>query len=196
MCCLFLSLNKIRNSILNADIFIKRCVTTAFVLFLPLFSTNCLGEEKGDENSVKSSPKERNSNIFEAILLYLPNRVFDLLDIVRLKARVGPGFDVGFQITQPIRLYAGGHSAVYFGLPGPRQDRILPNPFGAELKAGGAFSVFEKIVSDNSGSDHSFSEIGVELQLLLVGVDVSIDPVEIADFFTGFVMYEIREDDL
>ena len=156
-----------------------------------------LGEEIKTNKSaeVPSVKKERTSSTLGNVLLYLPNRVFDLLDIVRLKVRVGPGIGAGFQITKPIRLNLGAHSSVWVGLPGARQERIFPWPAGFEAKAKAAASVFSSSAGISTGPDHSYSQIGIEAQAALVGLDVAIDPVEIADFLAGFFLIEIREDD-
>ncbi len=156
-----------------------------------------LGEEIKTNKSIETTSvkKEKSSSTLGTILLYLPNRVFDLLDIVRLKVRVGPGIGAGFQITRPVRLNLGAHSSVWVGLPGARQERIFPWPAGFEAKAKAAASVFSSSTGMSTGPDHSYSQIGVEAQAALVGLDVAIDPVEIVDFFAGIFLIEIREDD-
>ena len=186
-------------------IFFKFLTILIFLLSCPI----CLAHPHDKQNKINNEHAENQRDeyfededanpkhsVIHKILLYFPNRVFDLLDIFRLKARIGPGFDVGIQITEPIRLYAGGHAAIYAGLPGPRQKRILPIPIGAESKSGGALSVLDGIVKNNTGSDRSYSEIAAELQLILVGLEIGIDPLEIADFFAGLITFEVVEDDL
>lgn len=174
--------------------------TPSVILAESTFEHNIDELEVGSSNPETKTGKDNlddyERTALHQILLYIPNRIFDVLDIVRIKAKVGPGFDVGIQITEPVRLYAGGHTAIYLGLPGPRQERIIPIPVGAEAKAGGALSVLDGMVKSNTGTDYSYTEIALESQLLLVGIDVGIDLVEIVDFFAGLVFLEIREDDL
>jgi len=136
------------------------------------------------------------NSTLSTVLLYLPNRIFDLLDIVRARVRVGPGLGVGIRMTEPLSIYAGAHATIYAGLPGPRQERTIPLPLGAEAVAGGRLSVLNGIYCSDTSSRHSQTEVGLELQVLLVGVDISIDPVEFADFLTGFFLFELRDDDL
>ncbi len=135
------------------------------------------------------------SSTLSTVLLYLPNRVFDLLDIFRLRVRVGPGIAAGFQITKPVRLRLGAHSSVWVGLPGARQRRSFPWPAGFQANARAAASVFSVSSDISTGPDHSYSEVSVEAHAAMVGLDVGIDPVEIVDFFAGIFLVEVREDD-
>lgn len=156
-----------------------------------------LGQEYKSHSKKSSSENNKDSHsVVSKILLYIPNRVFDLLDIFRLRVRVGPGLDAGIRVTEPLSLYVGGHTAIYAGLPGPRQKRTIPLPVGLESSSGARASVLDASISADTESRHSFTEIGVETQLLLVGVDIAVDPVEVLDFITGFFFIEIREDDL
>lgn len=166
------------------------------IILLLTYSPLVLADNTKTESDEPRQEEEFNPSILHQVLLYLPNRVFDFLDIFRIKARLGPGFDVGLQITEPVRLYAGGHSAVFIGIPGPRTERTIPIPIGAEAKAGGALSVLDGITEKNTGSKKTYSEINAELQLILIGLDIGIDPLEIADFFTGFICMEVVEDDV
>jgi hypothetical protein len=46
------------------------------------------------------------------------------------------------------------------------------------------------------GPDYSLTECGLGFHALLLGVDVGFDPVELADFITGWVFVDLRDDDL
>ncbi|MFH0943757.1 MAG: hypothetical protein V2A76_01050 [Planctomycetota bacterium] len=68
-----------------------------------------------------------------AILLYLPNRVFDILDIVRARLRVGPGWSFSVRATELLDLnMVGAHATVFVGLRGPGHEPRIPWPFGVE----------------------------------------------------------------
>jgi hypothetical protein len=131
-----------------------------------------------------------------ATLLYLPNRVLDFLDIFRLRVRVGPGIGVGARITEVVQLYFGSYAAIYAGLPGPRLRRIPRSPVGLESHSGVSISVLDATVDGGIGPGYSPTEVGAGLHLVVLGLDVGIDPVEIADFFSGIFTYDIRNDDL
>ena len=60
------------------------------------------------------------------VLKYLPNRLFDLTDIVRMQVRVGPGWALGARATAFVPLFIGGYNATWVGMPGPRNARQDP----------------------------------------------------------------------
>lgn len=129
-------------------------------------------------------------------LLYVPNRVLDLLDIFRLRVRVGPGIAAGVRATQVAQMYAGSYVSVYAGLPGPRMRRTPRLPVGLETHNGASISVVDATADGGFGPHYSPTEIGGGIHLGIVGFEFGIDPVEIADFGTGLVTVDIREDDL
>jgi hypothetical protein len=127
-----------------------------------------------------------------AIVCYIPNRVFDLMDIFRFRVRVGPGISAGVRATRPLSAFVGFHSSVFGGLPGPRGKKRIPWPVGFDLRAGAQAS----IVDASSGTPHyDFLEVGFETQLFLLGLNVGIGGIEILDFFTGFVFIDLMDDD-
>jgi len=156
--------------------------------------------DKKTEAAAKNDKRDDRS-IFVNLLLYLPNRIFDVMDIVKAKVRAGPGVSVGAQVTEPVSIFLGAHTDIYVGLPGPRLERIVPIPVGAEAVAGASLSVLDWTVNSDTTRDKgskrkSQTEISAEVQLILVGLEIGIDPVEILDAFTGLIFIDIRDDDL
>jgi hypothetical protein len=143
---------------------------------------------------VSQSPNEESP--IHTALLYIPNRVFDFLDIFRLRARVGPGVHANVRATEALRLGVGGYSSLYVGAPGPRLGATFPLPAGIENHAGLEVSFVEMSSDMGSGPAYSSTEIGVGAQLVVLGVDVGFDPMEIADFIAGIFTFDLREDDL
>jgi len=131
------------------------------------------------------------------ILLYLPNRVFDVLDVVRARLRVGPGFAVGARVTKLTDVFLGSYASVFAGLPGPRPKPGIPWPVGVESRSGLAASVADATVTgDVADPAYSNAEVGMGFQLLLVGAEVGVDPLEIADFALGLMFVDLSGDDL
>ena len=130
-----------------------------------------------------------------AALLYLPNRVLDLFDMFRVRARVGPGVAVGARLTKYVQAYVGTYASVYAGIPGPRLEPAPHSPIGFETYNGIALSVFDATADGGFGPDYSPTEIGAGVQLAILGVDLGFDPVELADFLSGWFGADIREDD-
>lgn len=140
-------------------------------------------------------PKER--TIGHKLVFYVPNRVLDVFDVVRLRARVGPGIAVGVRATEWADAYAGLYAAGYVGLPGPRNRRTPKLPFGIESKTG-----IEASKADLSTGlfvldpDYGPAEVGLSAHVLLVGADVGVEPVQLVDLLAGFVLLDPKHDDL
>lgn len=130
------------------------------------------------------------------VVMYVPNRVFDLFDIFRLRARVGPGLAASVRITKPVSVFLGSYAAIWAGLPGPRQEPTLPLPIGFETNNGASLSYLDATVGYDTGPTYSDTEIGIGIHPIIFGIDIGIDPWEIVDFFGGFVGFDVRVDDL
>ena len=70
--------------------------------------------------------------IVHRVVAYVPNRVLDVFDLVRLRVRVGPGFAIGIRATEAADVFAGSYLSVYAGLPGPRSRRLPRLPLGLD----------------------------------------------------------------
>ncbi|GJM21042.1 MAG: hypothetical protein DHS20C15_09570 [Planctomycetota bacterium] len=128
-------------------------------------------------------------------LLYIPSRIFDVFDIVRARVRVGPGIAIGARATELADVFVGTYATIYVGLPGPR-GRVTPRlPFGLESKSGAEVSVADVTLEAGLGPDYGEFEFGAGLQLLIVGVDIGVDPWEILDLVTGLLTIDIADDD-
>lgn len=139
---------------------------------------------------------EDEHSVGHKVLFYIPNRILDFFDIFRFRVRVGPGFALGARATSVAQVYAGTYTSIWAGLPGPRLSSSIPIPLGIESNNGATVSVVDATADGGVGPGYSSSEVGVGLQLAIVGVDLGFDPVEIADFVTGFVTVDLRGDDL
>ena len=119
------------------------------------------------QDRVGTSDKEGTKH---PILMYLPNRIFDLLDIFRVRVRVGPGISIGVRATTPISAFVGFHSSVFAGLPGPRGNAEIPWPVGIENRGGVQASVVD-LSSQETYYDPL--EIGLEAHPLISGALIS-----------------------
>lgn len=141
-----------------------------------------------------NSQKKKHS-IGHKILFYIPNRALDLVDIFRLRAKVGPGISGGIRLTSMASFYGGKHNTVYVGLPGPRAVQEKPRPWGREKEKGITFFGVDATDDSKHEPEHSPSEIGLEVHLLLIGIDAGVDPVEFGDFIVGWIGKDPRGDD-
>jgi hypothetical protein len=127
------------------------------------------------------------------MLLYLPNRVFDLTDIVRARVRLAGGLAVQARVTQLVSFNVGGYGGLYGGIYGPRGKPRVPWPVGFEGYSGISASV---VKVSTEGPYYGPGEVGAGFQALLLGVDLGVAPGEILDFFTSIVGWDFRKDDL
>ena len=129
------------------------------------------------------------------LVTYVPNRVLDALDIVRVRVRVGPGFGIGLRATELADFYVGSYTSIYVGLPGPR-GRVLPRlPVGIESRSGIEVGPVDLSGGLGTGPDYGPAEVGGGFHAVLVGVDVGIEPLEIVDFALGLITLDPLGDD-
>jgi hypothetical protein len=128
--------------------------------------------------------------------MYIPNRIFDVLDVVRLRARVGPGVAFGIRATELADLNMGGYVSVFAGLPGPRGRSKVSLPIGIENFAGVEVSVVGgDSEEDKHGPHYGALEVGTGFQALIVGADVGVDVGEVADLALGILFIDLVGDD-
>ena len=139
-------------------------------------------------------PRSR-PTLAKRILWYAPNRVLDLLDIFRLRLRIGPGLAANFRITDFGAFYVGSYQSVYVGLPGPRHPHVLRPPVGLESLRGIVMAGVDATDDTPHGPEYGAAEIDVGLHLLLVGGEAGVDAVEIGDFLGGWIGMDPMEDD-
>lgn len=128
-------------------------------------------------------------------LYYLPNRLADLVDIVRARLRLGPGLAAGVRVTDYGAFHAGEYHSVYLGLPGPRHPRLRRRFVGAEELNGIVMAGVDATDNTFQGPEYTPTEVDIGAHLLLAGVDAGFDPLEIADFLAGLVFLDPGDDD-
>ncbi len=130
-----------------------------------------------------------------AVLFYLPNRICDVLDIVRLRFRIGPGIAAGVRVTEGIEAYLGAYQSIWAGLHGPRTQPHIPWPLGVEGAGGVKVLFIGEVVEPEYGPKYQWDEIGADAQAFLVGLSLGVSFSEILDFATGLIFIDINHDD-
>jgi hypothetical protein len=164
------------------------------VLSLTLFVLPAAASDTATSDA-DGEDRDDGPSVLHRVATYLPCRVLDLLDVVRLRARVGPGAAVGVRATEVADFFIGSYWSLYAGLPGPRGRRMPKLPVGFESLTGLEVSVVDLTMGAGAGPGYSATEFGIGIQTLVVGVDAGFDPVELADFFTGLFLVDLRDDD-
>jgi hypothetical protein len=142
------------------------------------------------------APDSSSHGFGHRLLLWIPNRLFDVLDVVRLRVRAGPGISASVRATEAADVALGGHATVFAGLPGPRGVRRIPWPVGLETYAGLEVSLADLGTEDDRhGPRYAPLEAGLGAQLGLVGLDVGVDPFDAVDLVAGILFLDPRGDD-
>jgi len=148
--------------------------------------------QKTDTGQTAAPKVEKPASEKHPILCYLPNRIFDMLDIVRLRLRVGPGVSVGARVTKLTNVFVGAHTSIFAGVYGPRGEALIPWPIGVENHAGADVSLVDASVS---GPYIGPLEIGFEFQAGIIGINFGICPYEMLDLVTGLFFIDLQKDD-
>ncbi len=129
------------------------------------------------------------------LLFYLPNRVLDVLDVVRARVRIGPGLAVGVRATERATIFVGGYTTAYVGLPGPRGRAELPRLLGLEIETGVRLLVIGGSTQGENSPRYAPDEVGVSAQIGILGADAGVSPAELFDLLGGFFLIDFRKDD-
>jgi len=145
-------------------------------------------------SSLLALPGEAKADGFvHKILLYLPNRVCDVFDLVRARVRVGPGFAIGARVTRYGELSVNAYTSIFAGVHGPRTEPRIPWPIGIESRAGVA--AVADVNTETTAPTYGYGEVGLGFHAGLIGLDVGVDPVEALDLVLGFLFIDLTGDD-
>jgi len=151
-------------------------------------------EDEDEEEDDEADDEDEDRPFVIGALLYLPNRIFDVFDLVRARVRLGLGFQIGARATKPASVSVGAFSTIYVGLHGPRGEAKLPWPAGFETAAGLQVSVAD---GQMGGPYYGLTEIGADFHAGVVGVAIGVDPLwELLDLLVGFTTIDLADDDL
>jgi hypothetical protein len=146
-----------------------------------------------DAQIIKNARADR--SVGQVLVFYVPNRVFDLLDILRLRVRVGPGIAARVRATEGLDVGLGSYSSLFVGIPGPRQHVELPLPLGLESYTGIEVGPGDAELEGGASPNYASTEFGASLHALVTGFDLGVDPLEVVDLAAGLVLLDFRADD-
>jgi hypothetical protein len=148
------------------------------------------GATEQKEPSPEEPRKPKGRSIFTHILLYIPNRVVDVFDIVRAGVSVGPGIGVDLTATQYLNVSLLAKTSVGLGF---QTFRHLPAEAAATTAVG--IGPFKADPEAGLAWHRSPGDIRVELHALLVGAHACVEPFEIFDLIVGFLFFDPVGDD-
>ena len=85
----------------------RLCLCALLVSALLCTAPGKAAEPAMEESDGGSVTEGRKPGWGHRLLYYLPNRILDLTDILRLRARVGPGLAVSARATENVSFYGG-----------------------------------------------------------------------------------------
>jgi len=149
------------------------------------------------------------------VLLYLPDRILDLLDIISFDAHFGPGIYLNYHVTRAVQAGIGFHGTGglgwhdhrSLGALGQAESGIVLVALGAQAFAGsmagtsGVRTTADSMAGLHQPSDRIYLElrdywaIGESFTAILIGLEWDLHPVELADFFLGWGGIDILNDD-
>lgn len=149
------------------------------------------------------------------ILLYFPDRVLDLMDVVSVSAHVGPGAFIDVHATRAVQTAAGLRSVAGVGLHEGRSIGLQTKAeagltvlavgglatSGATVGTSGVQSGSDGIFGLHSPKDKLYQEfrdywaLGASATVGLVGFDFDVHPVQLVDFLAGWLTIDFLHDD-
>lgn len=141
-----------------------------------------------DLSTLPEESEISNCSLVDALLLYIPNRILDFIDIFRADVGFGPSEGAVARVTKYGQ--AGSRSmdpsSLRIGLMGRRLPVMLETSnergFGPSFKKSSQRKV-------------CWGEIGAGLDLWIAGAYVGACPDELVDFAAGLLMFDLKDDD-
>ena len=164
-------------------------------------------------------PSKKTSPLLDAVVLYVPNRILDILDMFSLNIGAGLGARAELHATQALKVGGGidycmfkamkdtnrqygacMQNGVDFALgPVRMEDMLQKNPWGFVKEyyrnTEGVPSSDEEIYQPNTGAIDYWS-FGGSLGVGIIEADVNIHPVDWIDAVFGILLIDIKGDDL
>jgi hypothetical protein len=175
---------------------LARLLITYLTLILPLWAQDDLIEPIPDHVLVSPNegwlkiPENDDVPIGDQLLYWLPNRLLDFWDILRVDAGVGPSYGGAVRVTR--FLQAGSRNFVPGSLRVGAMGRRLPIMLETSDEEG--FAPFDYFPS--AQRDVCTYEVGVGLEFLVAGAYLGVCPEEIFDFIGGIFLLDFEHDDL
>ncbi|MBI4879928.1 MAG: hypothetical protein HY812_09775 [Planctomycetes bacterium] len=186
---------------------VKESISSPQVEFL--FEQSPIGS-----NRARRVPIER--SLGARIGLYLPDRLLDLLDVLSFDVHLGLGVLVNVHVTRAVQVGAGGRATGGFGwhdhrslgvLAQTESEFVLPGVgaqayLGALAGTSGLLATGDALAGVHAPSAELYQEyrdywaVGVSVTAVVVGLDLDIHPLEIADFAAGLCTFDFLYDDL
>lgn len=154
------------------------------------FASPSLSDEE-KEVEEEEEEDERAGTVLGTVILYIPNRIFDLVEIVRAGVNVGVGLGVDARATWLAQAVVIHDTSVGAGWQGLRHLPICAR-IGHSTMGAGPISTPRLGLFDWPVNDY---DVRLELFFLLVGAHAAVDLEAIWDFTAGLLTFDPSDDD-
>lgn len=164
-------------------------------------------------NQPRRARTERSSTV--RVLLYLPDRLLDLADLVSIDLHLGFGLYANLHATRALQAGVGArgitgigwHERRSLGIREQQESSFVLAAVGAEASSGvltgtsGIVSWSETVAGLQAPSHSLYQEardywaVGAGLTLIFLGADLDFHPVQAADFVAGVATTDFLGDD-
>jgi hypothetical protein len=158
---------------------------------------------------------EVDRRVWVCALLYLPDRILDLIDVVSVGVHLGTGVFADSHLTRALQLAGGFRSTGGLGLHDHRSLGIKAQAeagitlvslgaqgfTGALVGTSGVHDTADGLAGLHRPSSRLYQEfrdywaIGGSATAVLVGAEVDFHPLQLADFLAGFLTIDFLNDD-
>lgn len=159
---------------------------------------------------------DENFPILGSILMYIPNRILDFIDLITVEAGLCFGIGAKAQATDAFSVgLQGSVGEAMFGLVSrnlsvraTQEEFVHLLPFGsgylseARAYTAGTYGMMSSQNGLKAPTDHMYQRardywaIGAQAEALSVAANVKFHPVEVFDFITGFFFFDPLKDDI
>lgn len=157
----------------------------------------------------------RQRSLRQRALLWLPDRLLDLLDVVSVSVHLGPGVFANYHLTRGFQAGAGFrstggiglHDFRSLGLKSQAEAELVILPAGAQSYSGallgssGVHGTGDSFAGIHRPSNALYQEfrdywgIGASATAIFLGAEWEVHPVQLADFVAGFFGVDFLNDD-
>ncbi len=146
--------------------------------------------EAGAAEAGTGAAEPEEEGIGMAVVSYIPNRILDLFDILKIGVNVGPGVGFHAEATDPAQALLISRESVGVGF-----QTLRYMPFSGGVESASGTGTLPPDTWEGLGWRHSPTDLRLEIHPEFVGAHAAVDPVEIADFLLGLFLIDIRRDD-
>jgi hypothetical protein len=137
----------------------------------------------------QKTPHTKTSSAGRTVLLYLPNRILDFIDIFRVDAGVGPATGGVIRVTK------WGQAGMRYFSPASLRVGLRGREMPVFLERSSEFGIGPAFVESKERKTTPV-EVGLGIDLFLVGAYAGLSLDSAVDFILGFFGVDISDDDL